>query len=198
MFLPTDSPKDPFLLSLFIVSLQAQEQTSGHFYCSGALKQLTADGVKIAAVSSGLPFAISLTESGAKISPAQFDLKLPGANAPIKLLFENLKFAGGHLTGNAKIMNTSGAVIEGVRLDVVAVAEEFQSKDAKGNPVLSTRSQPANLDSPLFFGDLANNDSSDAIAVNVSPLKFASETTRVTVNGVVSGLRYLGAFNVKD
>lgn len=195
-----------FLFLIFAVNFQAQDMASGHFFFSGSLNQLTADGVKIASVNSGLPFSIVVTENGAKISPAQLDLKIPNTNNSLKLNFENLKFANGHLTGAAKIVNSSGAVLEGLRLDVVSATEEFQTKDAKGNlakdekgnPILSTRNQAVNLASPLFFGDLAKNDSSDALAFDASTIKFAPETTKITVSGVVSGLRYLGAFNVKD
>ncbi|MDQ6787984.1 MAG: hypothetical protein M3033_14355 [Acidobacteriota bacterium] len=198
-----------FTLFLFLISaanFQAQEAAGGHFLFSGSLNQLTAEGVKVAPVSSGLPFSMVLTEAGARIAPAQFDLKIPGASDSLKLSFENLKFAGGHLTAMAKITNSRGAVLEGVRLDVVSAKEEFQTKDAKGNltkdaqgnPVLSTRTQTVNLASPLFFGDLAKNDSSDSLAFDAATIKFAPETTKINVNGVVSGLRYLGAFNVKD
>lgn len=175
----------------FAVSTPAQE---GHFYFSGLLGQLTGEGVKVAPVGTGLPFAIVVADAGAKISPAQFDLRL--VSSSIKLQFESLKLGNGHLSGAAKIVNSSGAVVEGVRLDVVSVVEEFQQKDAKGP---ATRNQAATLASPLFFGDLAKNDSSDAIPFDVSTIKFTpTETTKITINGVVSGLRYAGAYNVKD
>src|SRR5436189_4269648 len=168
------------LLSLFIAHFAIQEKTGGHFYYSGPLNQLTAENVKVASVSSGLPFAISITDNGAKISPTQFDLKLPGANSPIKLSFEGLKFQGGHMTGTAKLLNSSGSVIEGVRLDVLNAAEEFQSKDAQGNLTTATRNQAINLNSPLFFGDLATNESSEALAFDVSEIKLVPEARKIT------------------
>ena len=183
---------------VLIACAYAQDSPGGHFYFSGPLNQLVNSGTKVAPVASGLPFSIVLTDSGVRISPADFDLKPAGGDLPIKLRFENLKFSGGRLTGTAKITNSSGSIIEGVRLDLVSTTEEFQTKDAKGNPVTSTRNQTANLASPLFFGDLAKGDSSDGVAFDVATIKFAPETTKVTVHGVVSGLRYLGAFNVPD
>jgi sugar lactone lactonase YvrE len=184
-----------FLLLIFAANLEAQDAAGGHFYFSGAMYQLAAEDVKIASVGSGLPFSIALTEAGAKVSPTQFDLKPSGAALGFKLKFENLKFANNDLTGAARIVNSSDSIIEGVRLDIVSVTEEFQTKDAKS---VSIRNQKAKLASPLFFGDLAKNESSDAVRFDVSLIKFAPETMKITISGVVSGLRYLGAFNVEN
>ena len=177
---------------------RAQEASGGHFYFAGPLARLAADGVEVAPIGSGLPFSLVLSDGGSKVSPAQFDLKVPGASAPLRLAFENLKFAGGRLTGDARITNSTGSVVEGLRLDLVSASEEFQTKDTKGAPALSTRAQAVSLASPLFFGDLSKGESSDAVPFDASNVRFAPETTKVTLSGVVSGLRYAGAFNVPD
>src|SRR4051812_16487659 len=93
-----------FLLSALLspLGLRAQERGAGHFYFAGPLDRLTADGVKVAPVGAGLPFSLVISEAGAKVGPSQFDLKMPGASAPLRLTFEGLKFAAGRLTGSAR------------------------------------------------------------------------------------------------
>src|SRR5438876_8371721 len=186
--------KNLIIWLLFLIcaaSSQAQEG-NGHFLFSGQLNQLLSDGARIAPVTSGLPFAILISENGARVSPAQFDLKIPNAAGPVKLEFENLKFTDGRLTGAAKVTNATGAVIEGVRLDVVSVNEDYKTKGTNGvETLLKSRAQPFKLASPLFFGDFAKGDVADSIAFNVSNLKLGVETSKVTVGGVVSGLLHL-------
>ena len=62
--------------------------------------------------------------------------------------------------------------------------------------MLRSRTQTAGLASPLLFGDLAKNEPADAIAFSSGSLKFAPETVKITVHGVLSGLYLRGEYGI--
>jgi hypothetical protein len=172
----------------------AQDNARGHFHFAGPMSRFLPEGGTPAPVTSGLPFAVTLTDKGATIAPASFELQGKNWGGAAKLTFEGLKFDAGHLTGTVKIKNDSGSVLEGVRLDITGATEEYKAKDAGGSEGTKTRPQAVKLDSPLLFGDVPKGDDADSAALDVSGIAFAPETTKVTVSGVLSGLYYLGAF----
>ncbi|MDE3245865.1 MAG: hypothetical protein KGN80_07225, partial [Acidobacteriota bacterium] len=185
-------------IAMILSGLAAWAQDGGgHFRFSGPLSQFMAPGSIPAPVSAGLPFDIPLGRNGSVPETLSVKLRLPGASGPLSLELSGLNYAAGRLSGTVRLQNTSGAVVEGIRLDVTGATEELTAKDDKGNQVPKTRPQQASLPSPLFFGDLEKGGVSGPLALEVGPLKFTPETARITVHGVVSGLRYLGFFDVK-
>jgi hypothetical protein len=178
------------------VPLSAQSIQEGHFAFAGPLDHILAPGAHAAQVTRGLPFTITLKDGGASVSSGRFDLKVPGAAAPLALALDGLKLQAGRLTAKASLRNGTGTASEGLRLDVVSAVESYTAKGDKGEPVVKTRPQPVHLASPLFFGDLSNGEASDVLAFEAFPIAFAPETQQVVVSGVVSGLRHAGAFDV--
>ena len=176
--------------------LLAQSVQEGHFAFVGPLDHVIAPGAHVAPVTRGLPFALTLKDGGASVSPALFELKVPGAAGPLTLALDGLKFQSGRLTAKASLRNATGSPAEGLRLDLVSAVETYAAKDDKGAAIVKTRPQPAHLASPLFFGDLASGEPSDALAFEAFPIAFGPETQQVVVSGVVSGLRHAGAFDV--
>ena len=182
-------------LSLLTTNLTAaQDKDKGHFYFCGPLNSLMAEGSKPpASVTKGLAFSVTITDGGKTISAGKIDLSIPNASGPLALSLEELKFQGGKLTARAVIKNNCGTSAQGLRLDVIGAIETYKAAEAAG--ALKTRPQDARLASPLSFGDLEPNEKSDPIAFETA-ISFKPETTQVVVNGVVSGLRYVGAFNI--
>lgn len=175
----------------------ALAQDPGHFHQAGPLAGLVAKGTRIAPVAAGLAFDIPLSDKGSVPSSLHFELRPAGAPGVLRLDLEGLAFAGGRLRGTARLSNASGAVLEGLRLDATGATEEYRAKDEQGREALKTRAQSVGLASPLFFADQARGDASAAMPFEAGTLVLSPETTRITVHGVVSGLRFLGTFDVK-
>lgn len=185
------------LLALASLSvLQAQDARS-HFHLAGPMESVLRPGVQPAPVTSGLPFAVVLTNAGASSFPSSFQLQGKGWTGSADLRLEGLRFADGQLTGKAVLRNNSGRVLEGLRLDVRGAVEEYQAKQ-EGKTVFLTREQQVSLASPLLFGDLPPGQESDAIPLTVRGITFRPETERVGVHGIVSGLAFLGAAAIPD
>ncbi len=172
------------------LTARTQEEAKANFAYVGPLRALLAEGKTPAVVTIGLPFHITLTETGKTISAGSFDLSVPGAEKPLHLDLDGLKFEGGHLTAKAKVVNGTGAAVEGVRLDVIGATETYKAKDDQGKEILKTRSQSAHLDSPLHFGDIKAGEDNGELDFDASGLAFTPETTQIVVEGVVSGLRF--------
>src|SRR5438067_768863 len=85
------------------VGRAADEAPPGHFRFSGPMSDFLAEGKKAAPVAAGLPFTITLSDGGATIAPARLELKGAGWASAAQLAFENLKYGGGHLTGQVKL-----------------------------------------------------------------------------------------------
>lgn len=182
-------------VALAVSAASAQES---HFSFSGPMSSFMPEGATPGAVTSGLPFAIVLTDNGASISPAEVELRGTGWKGPITLRLAAPKFAGGRLSGTVQLQNGSGSTIEGVRLDILGASEEYKAKDENGNDVVKTRSQAITVASPLLFGDLPLGHLSEPLPLEVSGITFAPETVRVTVSGVLSGLYYIGSMAIPD
>ena len=171
-----------------LLALPAAAQ-KGHFTFTGPMSGVLAEGVSPGKVTGGLPFSISLSAAAATVQPTTLEVKGAGWSAPAVLSFDNSKYTGGVLTADLHLKNGSGAVLEGLRLDITGATEEYRDKDAQGSEVLKTRPQNVSLASPLLFGDLAKDEDSVTIPIRVTGVVFTPDTTKVTVTGVLSGMR---------
>src|ERR1041385_5718428 len=153
------------LLLLAPATTVAAQGPRGHFTYIGPLAELVAPGVKIAPVTKGLAFDITITPP-ATVAAGPFTLPIPGADKPLTLSFAQPVFAGGHLEAQASLPNGTSSALEGVRLDIVSVVETY-TVDSAGKTLTKTRSQNASLASPLHFGDIAPGEDNGAIPVDV-------------------------------
>ncbi|HWA82962.1 MAG TPA: hypothetical protein VG820_06000, partial [Fimbriimonadaceae bacterium] len=126
------------MIALLALAATVASPQEVRFSFSGPMASLLVEGKKPGMPTTGIPFAIVLADSGAKIEPSEFDLKTPGSDKTIKLTLAGAKFAGGHLTATAKVQDGQETAIEGVRLDVTGATESY--KDAKG--AVETRPEP--------------------------------------------------------
>jgi hypothetical protein len=175
-------------------SMEAQDNAKGHYHFVGSMSASLAEGAVPGQVTSGIPFTTILSDKGASISPSTFELKGPKWTGTATLTLDGAKYADGHLTGTLKLSNGSGSVLEGVRLDIRGATEEYKAKDNQGNDVLRTRSEQVSLASPLLFGDIPKGEEADKSRIDVSGITFGPDTTRVMVNGALSGLYYTGGW----
>jgi hypothetical protein len=175
------------LLQLLLLAGTGAAAAEAPFRFSGPLPSLLPAGAKPAPVKSGLEFEIRLAEQGKRIEGTAFDLRPPGTQKSFRLELAGAAFAGGRLAAKARLTNGSGAPLEGLRLDLMAVNESYTVVE-NGRPAAKTRQQPVAA-AALFFGDLAPGEASAELPFEAA-LKFAPETTGVTLRGVISGLRY--------
>lgn len=175
---------------------QAQNASKGHFHFAGPMSAYMLNGAAPGRVATGLHFTLVLTDRGATIAPNRFDLKGAKWTGSATLSFEGLKFENGELKGTVHLRNASGSVIEGVRLDITGATEEYKGLTSQGKDTLMTRPQSASLPSPLLFGDVPNGQDADSASLEVGGLVFNPETTKLSVHGALSGLYYLGGFEV--
>ena len=176
------------LPALLLFAVGAHADTAPYLF-SGPLPSLLAPGAAAAVNASGLPFEIKISANGQRIEGGPFALSVPDAPKPFRLTVDGAAFAAGKLTAKATIGNSSGASLEGLRLDLVQATETYTKKDAEGKAVTETRPQKVAAE-PLHFGDLDVNETSDALPLVATGLAFGAETTQIVVRGVVSGLRY--------
>ncbi|HZH97922.1 MAG TPA: hypothetical protein VEX38_03045 [Fimbriimonadaceae bacterium] len=187
------------LNTLIALSLLLPAQgDAGPFHFSGPAAQYLAPGAAVAPVTKGLPFSIVLSEQGAKVGSSEFVLKGTDWKGSADLKLTDLKFTDGTLRGVASLANKAGQSLQGLRLDMVSAIEEYRGKDEKGQEKLFTRAQEYKFDSPLLFGDLLPGEGQGEIEFTVSGLKFSPETTTITLSGVLSGLRHVGAWVPED
>jgi len=156
---------------------------------AGPLSEVLADGVAVAPVTSGLVFAVTLTNGGASLSGNRFDLRVPGATGPLRLELEDLAFRDGTLIGYVGVRNLTGSALLGLRFDFLEAMESYDTDaGSSARPrVTKTRRQPARLPSPIFLGDEPPDGSSTGFPLQIGPLTFSPETQYVVVTGVVSG-----------
>jgi sugar lactone lactonase YvrE len=176
------------LLAFFLLAPAAHPENAPYLF-SGPLPSLLAPGAAAAANTAGLPFEIKITAGGRKVEGGSFALTVPDAQKPFRLTLDGAAFAAGKLTAKAIIGNSSGAALEGLRLDLVQATETYTKKDAEGKVTTETRPQKVAAE-PLHFGDLDVNETSDALPLVATGLAFGAETAQIVVRGVVSGLRY--------
>lgn len=180
-------------VSLLATALSPAAQDESHFAFVGPFSKFMVEGKTPAPVSSGLPFSIVLSEGGKTVVGGPYELKIGGSSKPLTLTLEGLRFENGHITAKAKLVNKSGAAVEGVRLDIVGASETY--KDASET---KTRAQKVSQPSPLSFGDLAADEDTGPLDVDISTLTFAPDTVQVTVTGVISGLQYVRTISVEE
>ncbi len=178
------------LTAFLLIAESFVPQDAGHFQQVGLLSQLLPQGQKPAPVSKGIPFAVTVSEGGSRVSGNELDLQIPGGGK-LHLSLASLGYANGHLTAQAKVSNPAEVDVQGVRLDVTSAVETYTAKDASGKDVEKTRAQDVSLASPIFFGDMQKGLEVGPFLFDVSGIKFSTETRQVVVNGVVSGLRFV-------
>jgi hypothetical protein len=181
-----------------LLLLFSSQADPGPYAFVGPMSQYLATGAQVAPVTKGLPFTIVLEGAGDKIAPTSFSLKGEGWKGAAELQFSDLNYADGSLSGTVSLTNKAGAGLQGLRLDVLTATEEYRTKDEKGQEKLATRSQPLRFESPLLFGDLLPGEDQGGIEFRVSNLKFIEDTTKISVSGVLSGLRHVGAWVPQD
>lgn len=184
----------PFLL---LPHAAARDDLPTHFAFSGPLKDLAA-GASVSPVRSGVQFSVTLADGGKSISTGAFDLKVSGSDKPLKLALDGLKYDNGRLSADAKVTNTTGSAVEGVRVDLTGAVETYKAKDENGKDILKTRGQKVGLPSPLYYGDLDADEAAGPFAFDAATISFQPETTQVVVTGVVSGLRYEKTWPAQD
>lgn len=164
---------------------------------AGPFSDFLPPGADPAPVSRGLAFAITLSNGGASISGTRFELKVPG-NGLLALELEELKLEGGALKGSVGVKNKSGAVLMGLRLDLVSVTETVRGAKTPGGADEPPTKRPmaAALASPILFGDETVGGFSSGFPFRVAPIAFGADTELVTVIGVVSGLVWTAAPSV--
>jgi hypothetical protein len=183
-------------LSMAVLPASGQDAAGKHYCYTGPLSAWMVEGASPGHCTGGLPFTIVLSNGGAAISPDSFKLTGSRWKSAATLSLTNLKFADGKLTGSAAIRNSSGSVLEGVRLDISGASEEYKAKDDQGKDILKTRSQMVPTPSPLLFGDLPNGQVSPPDDLEVDGIAFKPETTRISVTGTLTGLYYLGVISL--
>ncbi|MCW5943697.1 MAG: hypothetical protein KIS66_15810 [Fimbriimonadaceae bacterium] len=184
-------------LACLLLSVTAQP-TDDPFAYSGPFSSLCADGVQPAPVTSGIPFSIAIAPDGS-VTPAQkFELRRPAWSGAGSLDLAGVAFAGGKLSGSATVVNGSGSVLEGLRLDITGASESYKAKDDQGKEVIRSRVQAITTNGPILFADLQKGASSAANGFEASGLKINPETTGLTVHGVVSGLYLVRTLNPKS
>lgn len=153
---------------------------------TGKLIDLMPEGATWGMPRTGLSVQITITENGAKVAPASFNLKAPKweSDAPLKL--EGLKYANGVLTGAVSFKNASGCALDAVRFDIVAASEQYKGADGKA----VSRDLPVTEESPILFGDMPKDAQSESFDVKASGLAWKPETTQITVTGKLSGLTF--------
>ncbi len=179
-----------FAFALFAVFRPTEARAeNAPFAFSGPLSSLLPAGREVAPHAAGIPFAIEISAGGQRIEAGPFALLVPGATKPFRLTLTGAAFSDGKLTAKATLTNASGAALEGLRLDLTQATETFNAKDAQGKLQSSKRPRTV-VATPLHFGDLGAEETSDSLPLEATGLSFSPETVRITVRGVVSGLRY--------
>ncbi|MBI2301345.1 MAG: hypothetical protein HYU66_20750 [Armatimonadetes bacterium] len=175
---------------LLVVVVARGQSPPGHYHLAGSLRTLLAPGASAGEATGGVAFAVTLTDGGSAVSDDAAALASPAFPQPLHVRLDSLAYGAGHLTGRARFSNDSGAILEGLRLDLDSAQEEYRDKDDKGQEVLRTRLQPARWDSPHLFGDLPRGAPADTLVFDVGGLGFVAATAKVAVTFRLSGLAY--------
>jgi hypothetical protein len=145
-------------LALFSSALmqasKADDTTSGHYSFVGPLSSFMPSDALPGAVTTGLPFSIVLSPDGKMTSDGTVQFKIAGTKGTVVLHISEIAYSGGSLTGKAKLENTSGTVIEGLRLDFTDASDSYKAKSASGDAASKIRTEVLTPDSPLVFGDI--------------------------------------------
>ena len=159
----------------------------------GPLTSLVGSAGRVSPVSRGISVDFEISPSGA-VAVSGDELRSGSWKGSSLLKHDSLTFANGKLSGKFAITNHAGTSIQGVRFDFVSASESYKSKTDDGTEEIKTRTQPVEIGSPSYFGDLKEGESSISIAGFVNGIKIKPETVKVTVHAVVSGLTFVKQF----
>ncbi|MGH9365730.1 MAG: hypothetical protein ACRD1B_10785 [Thermoanaerobaculia bacterium] len=147
-----------------------------------------------APVSSGLAFALTLSNGGRSVSSGRFLLRVPGTKGGLVLTLEGPGLVGDGLEAPARLKNGTDLDLYALRLDFVSVSETDRSDPGKS---AGSRPLAASAASPLAWTALAKGAESEPLRFRVSPIVFSAETGLVVVLGVVSGVASVATFEVE-
>jgi hypothetical protein len=164
------------------------------FHYAGPMSRLLAPGAKLAPVTQGLSFEIVVTKAGG-VGPDVFKLSGQRWRGSANLTFSGLKYEGGTLHGQVSFANSAGTSLQGLRLDIIGASELYRSKDKDGKEITLSRPHGLKSESPVYFGDLLDGESEGAHPIDVSGLDFKDDSIQFTLQGVLSGLRYIDKFH---
>jgi hypothetical protein len=167
---------------------------NSHYHFAGPFSQFATEGAVPGSSTSGIAFSVDLSDGGNKIASTHFELKAPEWKEAVWVDFNGAKVEGGRLKGEIKLRNSSGFVLEGLRLDCVGADETYEVKGSNGDVTSRTRNVRVDLASPLLLGDVQAKDSTDTQSLSTSELHFLPETKQVSVHFRLSGLTWLRRF----
>src|SRR5947209_5058187 len=168
------------------------QDAKSHYHMAGPLAQLMEAGVKPGPATNGLAFTLVLGDAGASITPASVELRSKSWRGAAQLNFMGLQYKAGQLTGQVGVQNNAGGALGGLRFDITGAAEQYKDKDAQGKETIKSRSQTISVPTPLVFGDVPTGQASDVFPFMVTGLSFHPETVKIELNGILSGLYYMG------
>src|SRR5262245_2572510 len=161
------------LLVLCAAVLAAQDpEARSPLAGTGPMRQLLARGVAAAPMTTGLSFAITITNRGAQTTDRPWLIRVPGAS-PLTLSIEEPQWDSESFTALATIRNTTGNYAGGLRLEFLEVTE-------------GSRRRTISLDSPLFFGDLESGGEA-SLPFRLDGLGLSGEAPLVLLRGIVTG-----------
>jgi len=175
---------------LFLVSLV---DGPGHYDFSGPMAGFMVDGGIPGASTSGIEFKLIATNGGAMLAPTEFDLTNADWKSPLHVVLSDAKIDAGHLKAHFHFKNSTGSVLEGLRLDSSGVVESYTDTSGAA-PGTKTRVEPGALPTPLLFGDLPPDAEATPVDVDLGPITFSPTATQVAIGFKLSGLTYVKAF----
>lgn len=173
---------------IFFVPPTTVAQAAGHDSFVGPALSFMPRMSKVGKSTTGVPFDVLLTDGGKTVSTGTFQLTIPGLEKPVTVTFDGLAYSNGSLTAKAHVTDTSGSVIEGLRLDCVGATETYTAKQADGSTKPAVKDEAVTMDSPLLMGDLQPSDDSGNVDLAVSGITFDPSATKVDVQFKLSGL----------
>jgi hypothetical protein len=162
----------------------------------GLLGLTGAQAQRPARVTSGLAFAVTLTDGGRSISSDRVSLKIPDTSPKGNLVvrLEGWNVTGGVFSAPLMLENGTGAELFALRVDYVSSTESSaKAAGAAGR----TSAAAAGVAAPLTWPRLAKGETSTPLEFRASPIVFSPETTLVVVMGTVSGVAIIGGFTVE-
>lgn len=159
---------------------------------AAALLVPAASAERPARASSGLAFAITLTDGGRSISNDRFSLRVPGVKGAIAVEIEGWSLAGGRFSAPLLLENRTDADLYALRVDYVSTSST-KSPSAGGAPGVDRRG----LAAPLTWDSLAHGARSTSLPFVAPDVVFADGATLVTLLGAVSGVASIGPIAVE-
>lgn len=140
-----------------------------------------------ARVTSGLAFALTLTDGGRSISSDRVSLKIPDTKGQLAVRIDGFDLAGGAFSAPLRLENGTDAELYALRVDYASATESSAASAGTG------RTSPG-VAAPLTWPKLGKGETSTTLEFRASPVVFSKETTLVTVLGTVSGVAIVGDF----